>query len=53
MSWSRVRVVFSLALIVSIVLPIIAAELYLQHLGLGDPILYYTNNSYRYAPLPN
>jgi hypothetical protein len=32
---------------------VIGAELYLEHLGAGDPIIYYTNNTYRYAPLPN
>jgi hypothetical protein len=32
---------------------IVGTELYLEHLGAGDPIIYYTNNTYRYAPLPN
>jgi lysophospholipase L1-like esterase len=40
-------------LITIFLLPLILAELYLRYVGLGDPILYYTNSSYRYAPLPN
>jgi hypothetical protein len=33
--------------------PVVLAELYLRSLGLGYPILYYANASYRFAPQPN
>jgi len=33
--------------------PIGLAELYLRSVGLGYPILFYANASYRFAPLPN
>lgn len=33
--------------------PLVVAELYLRSIGAGDPILYYTNSSYRYALKPN
>jgi hypothetical protein len=33
--------------------PLVIAELYLRRIGLGDPVLYYTNSSYRYALQPN
>lgn len=53
MSNTRVRAVFLVVVVAVLVAPVIGAELYLRHLGLGDPILYYTNSTYRYAPLPN
>jgi hypothetical protein len=49
----RVRLILLLIVMVGIAIPIIGAEVYLQHFGLGDPILYYANNSFQYAPLPN
>lgn len=33
--------------------PVVLAELYLRSIGLGNPILFYANASYRFAPLPN
>ena len=36
-----------------IVTPVVLAELYLRSLGLGNPILFYANASYRFAPQPN
>jgi lysophospholipase L1-like esterase len=47
------RVIFWLMTVVLVCAPIGLAELYLRYIGLGNPILYYANASYRYAPLPN
>lgn len=48
------KVLLALAVVGSLVLiMVVATELYLRNLGLGDPILYYTNSSYGYAPVPN
>jgi hypothetical protein len=33
--------------------PIVLAEVYLRSIGLGHPILFYANASYRFAPQPN
>jgi len=33
--------------------PLVLAELYLRSIGLGNPILFYANASYRFAPQPN
>jgi lysophospholipase L1-like esterase len=33
--------------------PIVLAEFYLRSVGLGNPILFYANASYRFAPQPN
>jgi lysophospholipase L1-like esterase len=33
--------------------PVILAEVYLRSIGLGNPILFYANASYRFAPQPN
>ena len=41
-----------LSLCVGLVL-LIAVEATLRWMGLGDPVLYHTNSSYRYAPVPN
>lgn len=46
--WGKWLVLVALALS-----PLGAAELYLRHVGLGDPILYGVNHTYRYAPLPS
>lgn len=34
-------------------MPITAAEIFLRSVGLGDPILFYTNQTYRMAPQPD
>lgn len=47
------RAIFWLMLIALVLAPIIAAEAVLRYLGLGNPILYYTTASYRYAQQPN
>ncbi len=47
------RSVFWLAMIVLVLAPIVLAEIALRYLGLGNPIIYYTNASYRYAQQPN
>ena len=47
------RAVFVLLTVVLACAPIGLAEIYLRYAGLGDPILFYANASYRYAPLPN
>jgi hypothetical protein len=47
------RVVFWITLLAIVGLPIVVAELLLRHAGLGDPILFHANMSYRYAPQPN
>jgi hypothetical protein len=49
----RKRAIFWLMTVVLVCAPIGLAELYLRYIGLGNPILYYANASYRYAPLPN
>jgi hypothetical protein len=51
-SW-LLRLVFGIVLLFLITIPFVVAELYLRSIGAGDPILYYTNSSYRYAPKPN
>jgi hypothetical protein len=33
--------------------PAVLAEFYLRTIGLGNPILYYADSSYRYPPRPN
>jgi hypothetical protein len=47
------RAAFWLLLVAVILAPLALAELALRYLGLGNPILYYTNASYRYAQQPN
>jgi len=47
------HIIYSLVLIAIVLLPLVLAELCLRYIGLGDPILYYTNSSYRFAPFPN
>jgi lysophospholipase L1-like esterase len=47
------RTVFVALTVVLVCAPIGLAELYLRYVGLGDPILFYANASYRFAPLPN
>jgi hypothetical protein len=45
--------VFWIVLPLLLVVPLVLAELYLRSIGLGDPILYYADFSFRYAPRPN
>jgi lysophospholipase L1-like esterase len=47
------RVAFVVLIIAMIALPIVLAEVYLRGVGLGYPILFYTNASYRFSPQPN
>jgi lysophospholipase L1-like esterase len=47
------KVTFVLMTVVLACAPIGLAELYLRSIGLGNPILYYANASYRFAPFPN
>jgi hypothetical protein len=47
------RAIFWLLLLALALAPIVVAEAVLRYLGLGNPILYYTNASYRYAQQPN
>lgn len=47
------RAVFVIVLLLALALPVVAAELVMRWIGLGDPVLYYTNASFRYAPAPN
>jgi hypothetical protein len=49
----RTRLVFWMMLAALLLAPAAGAEIYLRSLGLGDPILFYTNDTYRYAPQPN
>jgi len=47
------RLVFWVGVSMLWAVPVIVAEAYLSSIGGGDPILYYGNTSYRYAPRPN
>jgi hypothetical protein len=47
------RFFFWIFLLTMLAAPVVLAEVYLRIIGAGDPILYYTNSSYRYAPRPN
>jgi len=47
------RAVFWLVLVALVLAPVVLAEIALRGAGLGNPILYYTNASYRYAQQPN
>lgn len=47
------RAIFWLFIVTLISVPVVAAEFYLRSAGLGDPILFYTSASFRYAPMPN
>jgi hypothetical protein len=47
------RFIFWIFLLILLAAPVVVAEVYLRSIGLGDPILYYGNTSYRYAPRPN
>lgn len=47
------RAVFWLIIGALLCSPVILAELYLRSIGLGTPVLFYSNASYRFAPQPN
>jgi hypothetical protein len=47
------RLIFWLLIVAIVGAPVVAAELYLRSVGLGRPILFYANASYRYAMQPN
>jgi hypothetical protein len=47
------RVVFWIVVCMLLAAPFVVAEAYLRSIGGGDPILFYGNTSYRYAPRPN
>src|SRR3954468_4589367 len=49
----RIRIAFWTITAVLLLAPLVGTEIYLRHLGLGDPILFYANDTYRYAPRPN
>ena len=53
MTTRQKRLLVAVVTTLIMLVPVVIAELYLRHLGAGDPIIYYTNNTYRYAPLPN
>lgn len=47
------RLAFWSVIAVFLALPVALAEMALRMIGLGDPVVYYRNASYRYAPEPN
>jgi hypothetical protein len=47
------QAVYWIILVVLVCAPVALAELVLRSAGLGYPILFYTNASYRFAPQPN
>jgi len=47
------RVLFWIIVVALVCAPVVGAELLLRHAGLGHPILFYANASYRYAAQPN
>lgn len=47
------RAFFWLIFVAIVCAPAVLAELYLRSTGLGHPILFYANASYRFAPQPN
>jgi hypothetical protein len=47
------QAVYWIILVVLVCAPVALAELFLRSAGLGYPILFYTNASYRFAPQPN
>ena len=46
-------VVGCLVIVVLLLVPVVAAEIWLRYLGLGFPVLYYESLAYGYAPRPN
>lgn len=47
------RAIFTALIVVLLIVPVVFAEIFLRSAGLGHPILFYTNASYRIAPQPN
>src|SRR6267378_7652347 len=47
------RFFFWIILLILLATPVILAEVYLRSIGIGDPILYYADTAYRFAPRPN
>jgi len=47
------RFFFWIILLILLTTPVILAEVYLRSIGIGDPILYYADTAYRFAPRPN
>jgi len=47
------KILYSIIIIFIISLPILATEMYLKYIGLGNPIIYDENYVYGYAPRPN
>lgn len=48
-----IRLAFGIVALLLAAVPLVFAEVYLRSIGVGDPILYYTNSSFRYALQPN
>lgn len=47
------RFVFWGVMVLLVIAPLIGLEVFLRVVGLGNPVLYYRNTSFRYAPVPN
>lgn len=47
------RAAFTAIMLLLLLLPVAGLELALRVAGLGDPLVYYTNLTYRYAPMPD
>jgi lysophospholipase L1-like esterase len=45
--------VFLILTVLSVVAAVAGAEMALRWIGLGEPVAYYTNLTYRFAPVPN
>ena len=50
---SLTRLAFWIVVLILPIVPFVLAEIYLRAIGAGDPILYYGNTAYRFAPRPN
>jgi lysophospholipase L1-like esterase len=46
------RIAFWMVLLIVLLVPVSVAELGFRWLGAGNPVIYYVNTSYRYAPAP-
>ena len=53
MRGTAIRLAYFGVVCVLLLIPIGVAEIAARYVGLGQPIVYYTNASYRYAPMPN
>ena len=47
------RLFFWIIILALLAAPVVLAEAYLRAIGLGNPILFYAESGYRYAPKPN